>query len=476
MSIAVPTSLPSLEDMTTSVQRDEWRADPVAWVEDELNGFVWSKQQEILESVRDHRRTAVQSCHGMGKSWGAAHVTAWWIACHPPGEAFVVTSAPTFNQVKAILWREIGRIHARGSLPGRLNKTEWWLDMPAGNEEIVAFGRKPADQDPASFQGIHARHVLVLFDEAGGIPEDLWVAADSLISNAYSKFLAIGNPDDPSSEFKQVCQPGSGWNTLQVSAYDTPNFTGEVVPPWLNDLLVSRQWVQERLDKWGKEHPFYISKVLGQFPETVEGGLIPMRWIVAAQNRELNRSTPVELGVDVGGGRDKNVIAARWGPVARIIHESTEPNTMKQCGTLMRAIKKTGATSAKIDATGIGAGMASRAIELGAPATAVMVGGAAVDKEHHMNLRAEMHMGVRKRFQDGDIDIDPTDEELAAQLVDLRVKPNSSGKTQIESKEEMKQRGKSSPDRVDALCLSFVTPPIKKKRKRAGTWGRRDDV
>ena len=172
---------------------------PVGWVTERLKQIVWSKQSEIMLSIRDNRRTAVRSCHGVGKSHTASLVAAWWLDTHPPGEAFVVTSAPTFAQVRAILWRYIRRTHRRGKLAGRVNQTEWHID-----DELVAFGRKPADHDESAFQGIHARYVLVILDEACGIPEQLWIAADALTTNADCRILAIGNPDNPSSHFRKV--------------------------------------------------------------------------------------------------------------------------------------------------------------------------------------------------------------------------------------------------------------------------------
>ena len=48
---------------------------------------------------------------------------------------------------------------------------EWKI----GNE-LVGFGRKPADTDEHGFQGIHAPFVLIVLDEACGIPEQLWIA------------------------------------------------------------------------------------------------------------------------------------------------------------------------------------------------------------------------------------------------------------------------------------------------------------
>lgn len=468
--------------------RDKYAADPVSWVRDKLGEHPWSRQCQILESVRDHRRTAVKSCHGSGKSWLAARLAAWWIVSHPPGEAFVVTSAPTWKQVRAVLWREIGRAHARGHLAGRVNQAEWLMVMPAGNEETVAFGLKPADYDPAAFQGIHALYVLVIFDEACGMPELLWSSADSLISNDYSRFLAIGNPDDPATEFCEVCKPGSGWNVVRISAFDTPNFTSEVVPDKMRHVLVGRLWVEEKRRKWGETNPLYISKVLGDFPEVVSDGLIPMKWIRAAQERDLPAGSPTELGVDVGGGGDRSVIACRRGPVVRVIHRDHNPDTMQTLGATMSAVAATGATCAKIDSVGIGKGAADRAAEIAAdpvepPGTrararaihGVGVGQASSDPESFSNLRAEGFWALRERFETGDIDIDADDDDLAAQLVDLRFKRTSRGQIQIESKEEMRRRGKDSPDDADAVMLSFLPLPEDADMPLA-VWGRNKEA
>ena len=184
---------------------------PADWVADRLGEHLWSKQREIAESVVENKHTAVTSCHGAGKSFLAARLIAWWIDSHPVGEAFVVSTAPTFQQVRAILWRELRRAHHKGQLAGELNQTEWLIDG-----ELVGYGRKPADHDDYAFQGIHARYVLVILDEACGIPPSLWTAVETITTNDDSRVLAIGNPDDPQTEFGEVCKPGSGWNLVTI--------------------------------------------------------------------------------------------------------------------------------------------------------------------------------------------------------------------------------------------------------------------
>lgn len=479
----LPTRDPiaELAAIETELARRRYLAEPCDWVTTVLHEHLWSKQREILNSVRDRRRTAVPSCHAGGKSYLAARIAAWWLSCHPPGEAFVVTSAPTGRQVRNILWREINRAHGNSTLLGRTNQTEWFLPMPNGKEELVAFGMKPDDMDPAAFQGIHARYVLVIFDEAGGIhAKALWEAADSLIANDDSRFLCIGNPDEPESEFHTICKPGSGWHVIQISAFDTPNFTGETIPDRLRPLLVGKLWVEEKRKKWGEENPFWKSKVLGEFPDNTVDGLIPIKWIKRAQERELAPGLPHEFGLDVGGGSNRSTYCDRKGDVFRIVKRDQNPDTMETCGTLLAFLGapsdtlKDPITKAKVDEIGIGRGVVNRAHELKrSTVIGVNVSRPAKDHEHFANIRAEGYWCLRERFQTGTIDLDADDDDLAAQLVDLKYKRNSRGQIQMESKDDIRRRGKPSPDDADALMLASLehTGGPGETRVRVALWG-----
>src|SRR6185503_5507907 len=103
-------------DLKQSISQDTFKLDPVKWAKEKLNESLWSKQREIIYSVRDNRRTAVKSCHSAGKSFLAARAICWFLDSSVIGESFCVSSAPTFRQVRAILWREISRAHAKGNL------------------------------------------------------------------------------------------------------------------------------------------------------------------------------------------------------------------------------------------------------------------------------------------------------------------------------------------------------------------------
>lgn len=499
-----------LGEIQAELQRRRWAEDPEAWAAERLNDQLWSGQRRILQSLKRHRKTACPTCHSVGKSYSAGIAAAWWLDIHKAGEAFVITTAPTTPQVEVILWKEIGRAHGRGKLNGKVNQTEWKM-MVGDRLETVALGRKPSDYSPTAFQGIHAAFVLVIVDEANGVRGPLWNAIDSMTANDTAKILEIGNPDDPSGEFYNHCRPGSGYHVVTISAFDSPNFTGEMLDPKITRELIGHTYVEERRKKWAQAwywvdaegnptdylrgvrvvppkdrdgntdkvlaqaNPLWYSKILGEFPEdTAAGGLIPITWIKAAQRRSLEAKGPKELGVDVGGGGDATSVCLKHGPVYRIRRTDHDPNTMSQCGKIIVDIRETGATVAKIDKIGIGWGIVDRGKELNQPFVGINVGEGASEPppeseehsndERFLNLKAELWWSVRDSFESGNIDIEdentPYGEDLAAELSNVRYKRLSNGKIQILDKRK-DEHGNTvvSPNHAESLMLAHAPVP-----------------
>lgn len=443
---------------------DAERPDPVDWVGDRLGGEMWSRQRDIARSVAANPRTAVQSAHSTGKSWLAARLVAWWLDCHPVGSAFALTSAPTQTQVNAILWQELRRAHVDGGLQGRLTSgsvPRWMI-----GDEIVALGRKTQDlADPeeaaAQLQGIHARHLLIVLDEAAGLAEWIWDAAEAMATNEHARILAIGNPTDPGSRFAKGCAPGSGWHVLEVSAFDTPAFTGEEVSAELLEQLVSPEWVERMRRQWGEGSARWTSRVLGQFPEEADDALISRAWVKAAQERSLPVDAPGATGAygcDIArGGGDETVVYLNRGGCARLAHRAQGHELMRTTGAIVALVRDGGCLwPAVVDSIGLGAGVFDRLREQGISTVGFVASERARRPDRFKNRRAELGWDLREALREGMLDLDPADEELATQLLALRFFEDSSGRIQLESKASMKSRGVGSPDRADALAMTLV--------------------
>jgi hypothetical protein len=424
--------------------------DPAGFVTGYLGEFLWSKQRQVMEAVRDHRLVAVRSCHGIGKSRVSSRIVCWWGTVHAPEDTRIVSTAPTFKQVRGVLWQEIKS--AAPKLPGNVLQLEWQRDGL-----LVAQGIKPDDYSPDAFQGIHAKHLLVVLDEANGVSPALWQAAISLATSEHSRIIAIGNPDDPSGKFAEVCRPNSGWHTVQVGYMDTPNFSGEPVPEAISAKLISPAWLEDARRMYGEGSPLWTSKVLGEFPEQSEDSLIRLSSARAAVQREFEgEEFPNVLGVDVARmGSDKTVLVHRKGRTARFAGVHHHEDTMATAGRVIAALRETGAENAAIDADGLGAGVYDRLVEQGHPVQEMRGGFRARDHERFFNRRAEWYWGIRQRFEDGDIAI-PDDEELLAQLTAIKYSLNSRGQIQLETKDEMRKRGMPSPDKADSLAYAFA--------------------
>lgn len=406
------TTWASIVDNSNEVFLD----DPIAWINSH-DEFTWSEQTRVAESVRDNRYTAVHSAHDLGKSFIASRLIAWWIDVHPPGTAFVVSTAPSAAQVSAIMWREVSKIHRKAKLLGNINRAgypQWFVDG-----ELVGYGRKPADYEQSAFQGIHAEYVLVIIDEACGVTQTLYDAVDALATNENARVLAIGNPDDPSSHFAAVCQPGSGWNVIHLDGLRSPNITydrvvgddpenpkhpllaalmeaegipysTEPVDPYLRKMLVNEEWIEERIVRWasitaeqaeqtlhreGREalherlrraaegSSIFTAKVRGLFPSVASSqAVIPLGWAQRAMERwrdQKHDHTPGDfvLGVDVArSGDDQTVFAHRYGSLVTKLERMRVDDTMEIADRAAASLHEPRSTVV-VDVIGIGAGV-----------------------------------------------------------------------------------------------------------------------
>ena len=479
-------ALGAILDAEISNKWARWEKDPIGFIEDGLGETLWSKQKEILQSLVVNKRTAIPACHAPGKSHLAARAIAWWMSVHPPGTAIAISTASTFKQVRNIMWAQVRKVHTQHGLPGEILTTEWKMEGT-----VVAYGFRPADNDEAAVQGIHAPHLLIVVDEAGGLSNTIGTALEALMTGGHTRLLVLGNPptDQEQSWFERICSSPI-YHTIPISVYDTPNFTGEETgmcrscPPHIESHkvsthLVDETWVNDVISEFGDDSPFVEARVFAKFPQGSTNKVIPFNWAEkAADNDNPIEGDVIRLGVDIASdGGDEFVIAQADGYKVSIVHRSSgsaNANAVDVAAVVLDHISKAQEIHdarekrerirVKIDTIGVGWGVVSLLERWGkegrhkADIIAVNVAERAKDAEKFKNQRAEMWWNARQLIQERDGRIDlrlNVDRQVLAQLAGPTYTSDSSGRILIESKADMKKRGVHSPDRAEAILLAI---------------------
>ncbi|WP_419936916.1 terminase large subunit domain-containing protein [Candidatus Palauibacter sp.] len=246
------------EDLTRYVD------DPVGFVADVLGeaGMPYSKQIEMLEAVVEHRRVSVVGANGCGKDWAAARAVLWWIETRPDSK--VVVTGPTQRQVEEIVWQEMREAFAVAEerLGGKMLASKYRID-----EKRFAIGF--STNKACNIQGFHSPNLLVVVTEAHAMPQD---QIDSIKRLHPNRLLLVGNAMTLEGEFYESHHSRRArYHRIKISAYDTPNFTGENggVPG-----MITPEDAEELALDWSEDHPSYVAGVLAEFPNAQEDSLV----------------------------------------------------------------------------------------------------------------------------------------------------------------------------------------------------------
>ncbi len=358
-----PVSCVKQDTLVTPYTR--YADDPAGFARDILGSRWWRAQEQIAELLAHNRRVAVKAANGVGKTYLAADLTLWFLYSHPG--SIVLTTAPTWRQVESLLWEELrkrvrqvngaalqqggevlfdtrsdtkidAKIEAR--LPGRLLQTG--LKIAEGY-----FAMGLSTDEPVRFQGFHAENLLVVLDEACGIPEEIWDAVEGICVGKNNRVLAISNPLTPSGRFYSLFT-ASRWKTCTISALTHPNVMRHSARVPQIPGAVTREAVEDRIASWCEEvmaqdgaaekkdrkagkgaagteiadadtfrwhgktyrpNGLFRARVLGEFPEAGDDSLCSLAWIETAMLRgESDRKGNAAYAKDENG-ESKNGIS-----------------------------------------------------------------------------------------------------------------------------------------------------------------------
>jgi len=440
------------------------------FIQSTLGYNIWSKQTEIIKSVEQNKNTVVSSGHSTGKSTIAALLTCWWLSTKE--NSVVVTLAPTFAQVNHILWRYIRHMGRSHNLPGDILDTPRWNISPL-RYAVGLSPKKTSQEDMASLQGYHSPNLLVIMDEAPGMPRIMFEAIMNLATSADNRILAIGNPISQSGPFWEACNSKS-WNHIHISCLEHPNVkTGEDVIPG----AVSREWVigmindhcyatephnpgaVEFEEVWYMPDPVFQVRVLGIAPSEADDQLISSSLVFSSQIQEGKVFGERVIGFDPArtGGDDSTMICREGGKILWIKRRrpTTEDISGELAGWLQAEITDSAVNTAYIDEIGSSAGVLDRARAANLPVIGVNVSRPAIKRKRFANLRAELYWKIRDSLRLGILSL-PDDDLLAGDLTSIKYSFDHLGRVALENKEKTKNRINRSPDTGDALALSYA--------------------
>ena len=453
--------------------------DPVAFVAQffpwgepgELEEFTGPEkwQLRVLAHIKEclaqgmDRNEAIQiaaaSGHGVGKSTLVAWIILWAISTFEDTRG--VVTANTETQLKTKTWAELGKWH-RLFMGGHLFKltATALFSIDSTRERTWRIDMVPwSERNTEAFAGLHnkGKRVLVIFDEASAIPDVIWETAEGAMTDADTQIIwcVFGNPTRNSGRFRQCWDRfADTWWREQVDSRTVGITNKGQFAKWIRD--------------YGDDSDFVRIRIRGVFPRVGEMEFISAEVVDAAMGREPNSSLtdPLAVGVDVARyGSAESVIFIRKGRDAATIPFQMYRgiNTVELAQKVFAAHERFHSDGIFIDGGGVGGGVVDNVRQLHLYCHDVQFGGKddvggatwGTDGERYANKRAAMWGAMRSWLRGGSI---PNDPELRAQLVGLTYTYNLRGEVQLEKKEDMVKRGLESPDRADALALTFAYP------------------
>lgn len=406
---------------------------------------------------------AVASGHGIGKSACMGMLSNWAMSCW--ADCKIVTTANTDNQLRTKTAPEIGKWF-------RMSLTREWFNVAttsikSNDKARVESWRQDfipwSEHNTEAFAGLHnkGRIILVLFDEASKIADKVWEVAEGALTdeNTVIIWIVFGNPTRNSGRFRECFRKfRHRWINRQIDSRTVPGTNKKKLDQWVEDH--------------GEDSDFVKIRVRGQFPSQSALQFIGGDLVDEAVKRHLRpdqyQFAPKILGVDPAwSGDDSLEIYLRQGLYSKhILSMPKNDNDVAVANKIAHLEAELGVDAVFVDA-GYGTGIVSAGRTMGRSWQLVWFGNKPNDPGY-MNKRAEIWGLMRQWLIEGGA-IDPADDVMYQDLIGPETVPRIDGKILLESKQDMKDRGLPSPNRADALALTFAQPVVKKTFGRDGS-------
>jgi len=446
-----------------------WKDDPLLFVQDCIQVTPSKQQHELLVNFAKHKRTTIRSGHGTGKDASASWIIIWFLVTRL--NAKVICTAPTARQLSDILWSEISKWLRQSSVADEFviqkdkiyckhNPKEWWA------RAVSVSAKSSKDEQAETLAGFHGDHMLIVCDEASGIPDPVYIPLEGAMTQEDNKCLMIGNMTKTRGYFYDThfhSELKKNWYRLHWDSRDSEN--------------VTKDMIEYFAAKYGEESSIFAVRVAGNPPHSDSDKLIPLDWALQCIDNEVfpEDEDPLYLGVDVARyGNDDSIVMPRRGFMIYPWYTYHHLNTISLGGEIQMKGIELGAVGVAIDEIGVGAGVTDWLMKHNSFTTfGINVANSSSDIKKYNRLRDELWGRVKENCMKGRYSFPSgtMGDELCNELASVGYDFNAHGGIVVDSKKFLKAKGIESPNIADALCLTeyfsnIATRVFKDKRSR----------
>lgn len=443
--------------------RDEFGIEPDAWQTDALMAFA--------STDRDKWRIALKACAGPGKTLVEA-ICGWnFLVCygepgeHPKGAAVSITE----QNLKTNLWPEFYKLHDLSRLKGsgflynafqctksrifsKDHPNTWFIEARSFSKDANP------DEQGRTLSGLHAKRVLFLIDESGDIPTQVGKAAEQALSNCvWGKIVQAGNPTSTEGMLYAATQRlRDQWHVITI--------TGDPLDPQRSPRI-RKEWAEEQIAKYGRDDPWVMAYILGQFPPNAFNSLLSIEDVERSMKRAYRledlEGSQKRIGIDVAReGLDKTSIFPRWGLQAFKPVQMSQAKGHDVAARASLARENWSWEMCFVDDTGgYGGSVCDSFTQAGIDHVPVNFGGKPIDNRY-FDRRSEMLFKMAEWVKNHGAlpDLLSLRQEMPALKYTFKA-----GKFKVIEKDHIKKMIGRSPDDCDALALTFALPEMPSK-------------
>ena len=434
----------------------------LCWAKLEVNGNPNKEHSDKLKQLSRKFGMSIMSGVGTGKGALAAVLVLWFLSVFPYPKCVAVS--PSARQLRDNLWSELAKWHQKSKIKEwfvwqsdkfylkECNGQQWFISARTANP------RNSADEQAETLAGIHEDFVLIVGDEATGVPDPVFRPLEATLTRKCNLCLLTFNPTK-----------GKGF------AYDTQYKERDqwVTFRWNSEEseLVTRESIDRLERKYGRESNAFRIRVLGLPPLSGENEVIPWDWIEEAVDRDLEPLSDDKLiySLDVGAGGDDSILLKRHGPRVLSLEAKGYNESTKVVDWAVRETLSNPPTIFFGDPIGWGWGVMGeierRVKHMDVDVVQVNVSEHSYSPDRFYRLRDELWWTMREAFERGHLSI-PDDPILKGDL-NAPHYDDSTGIIKVESKADLKRRGVESPNRADALMMTMRYGAAEVRRRPA---------